>query len=645
MLLAISNLGNSQCWKFVSTGISNCMAIRNDGSLWVWGFNEAGQLGDGTQNSKNFPQKLSESNWIKIAPGGYHTIAIKSDSTLWAWGKNNYGQLGDGSTNEKLYPIQIGTDKDWSQISTGFNHSIALKSNGSLWGWGRNTHFQAGGFGVDSVFLPTQIGVETDWIQIASGYNHNLVLKSDHTLWSWGDNFGGQLGIGIISRSVPLSQEITFSTDWKSISGGQYHSLAIKNDGTLWAWGNNSDGKLGDKTYISKLIPTIISDDTTWNQIAAGIWHSMALKNNGTLWAWGWNNLGQFGDSTFTDSNIPIQIGNNGDWSSISVRDYHSFGLKSNGTIFTWGNNYYGQLGNGTTITNNIPTEIFTIKLDSILGNTVICQGSTVTYFVENNADSITYIWTLPNGWIGNSKTNFITVKVDSNSGNISVIGLNSCSSSIPITQFINVSKNKMFLQNIDLCAGESITIGKNTYSQSGIYSDTLKDSNICDSILITNLNINSEIDVSIGVNAHKITANKNGAMYMWTNCDLNYMPIPNETNQSFIATKDGNYAVIIKEGSCSDTSDCVNIIITDIKNENQILNVEIHPNPSQDFITISNSQLIKKITVTDFKQSNIDINFNEKIIDISHLGNGIYFFTLEFFNGNKQIEKVIIIK
>ncbi|WP_264521726.1 T9SS type A sorting domain-containing protein [Flavobacterium sp. N1994] len=193
--------------------------------------------------------------------------------------------------------------------------------------------------------------------EISSGVFYEIAIKTDGTLWSWGGNFIGALGDGTtISRSIPA--QIGTDTHWSRISAGSGHTLAIKSDGTLWGWGHNHDGLLGDGTYVDKYIPTQIGTNSNWITIVDGYDHILSLTTDGTLWAWGFNASGQLGDGTNVGKNIPIQIDTNTNWDKISGKPEFTSALKTDGSLWVWGYNKWGQLGDGTTINRYLPTAI-----------------------------------------------------------------------------------------------------------------------------------------------------------------------------------------------------------------------------------------------------------------------------------------------
>ena len=296
-------------WVQVDTTYKVVIAVKPDGTLWAWSENGFGQLGDGTTNNSNVPvqESTGATDWVKVAAGRYHTIALKSDGTLWAWGLNNNGQLGDATTNNSSIPVQESTEAtDWVKVAASEFHTAALKSDGTIWSWGGNIFGQLGDATTNNSSIPVQESTgATDWVSVSTGHYYTVALKSDGTIWSWGYNYYGQLGDGTNSESNVPVQESTGATDWVSVRSGIYHVIALKSDGTIWSWGYNNYGQLGDGTTTDSNVPVQESTGSTdWVDFAAGYVESVAVKSDGTIWTWGDNNYGQLGNGTTSGADV-----------------------------------------------------------------------------------------------------------------------------------------------------------------------------------------------------------------------------------------------------------------------------------------------------------------------------------------------------
>jgi len=309
--------------------------------LYSWGRNDSGELGLGDTTDRSSPVQVgSLTNWSDIDGGYSYTVAIKTDGTLWSWGANGSGQLGLGDTTDRSSPLQVGSLTDWSNISSGTKQLLAIKTDGTLWSWGANNHGQLGLGDTTYRSSPVQVGSLTDWSDISCGSYHVSAVKTDGTLWSWGRNDLAQLGLGdTTNRSSPV--QVGTNTDWSGVSCSsndvEYHSLATKTDGTLWAWGYNYHGALGLGVTIIRKTPVQVGSLADWSGVSCGSDHTLATKTDGTLWSWGANGSGQLGLGDTTDRSSPLQVGSLTDWSSISCGASHSLAIKTDGTLWTWG--------------------------------------------------------------------------------------------------------------------------------------------------------------------------------------------------------------------------------------------------------------------------------------------------------------------
>ncbi len=250
-----------------------------------------------------------------MSAGGAHAVAIRADGTLWAWGYNFYGQLGDGTQANRHTPEQVGTGTDWVSVAAGGAHTLAIRADGTLWAWGDNEDAEVGnGQWGNSIFHPTQIGTTADWASISAGCQHSIAIRADGTLWAWGyDRFGqsGDSG-GALFQLNP--KKVDAATNWSAAAAGGDHTMAIRSDGTLWGWGDNQHGQLGDGTGTSaRATPERIGNSKAWTGIEAGYDFSIGVRA-GTLWAWGNNTYGELGDGTTASRLAPEQIGTTRSW-------------------------------------------------------------------------------------------------------------------------------------------------------------------------------------------------------------------------------------------------------------------------------------------------------------------------------------------
>jgi alpha-tubulin suppressor-like RCC1 family protein len=336
----------SEITHTIAAGIFHSLAIRRDGTLWAWGWNANGELGDGTNTTRLKPVQVL-TDVASVAAAGWHSLAIRHDGTLWAWGGNSTGQLGDGTTTTRFNPVQVLTDVAF--VAAAATHSLAIRHDGTLWAWGNNWAGHLGDGTTATRLNPVQ--VLTDVASVAAEDAHSLATRHDGTLWAWGDNRHGQLGDGTTATRL---NPVHVLTDVVSVAAGSGHSLAIRGDRTLWAWGNNWFGQLGDGTNTTRLNPVQVLTDVV--SIAAGCRHSLAIRTDGTLWAWGC--LWERGWIRGWSSIVPVHVLT--DVVSVAAGAAHSLAIRNDGTLWAWGLNEEGQLGDGTTTNRHVHVQVLT---------------------------------------------------------------------------------------------------------------------------------------------------------------------------------------------------------------------------------------------------------------------------------------------
>jgi alpha-tubulin suppressor-like RCC1 family protein len=381
----------------IRAGFENSFALTNTGELLAWGYNSTSMLGDGSDGILFARQVNADTDWQTVRTGRYAAVATKTDGTLWAWGDDrtpigncDLGVAGDDPDDcsvSPYRPVQIsdgdGTtmSTDWADVFAGEQHLGALKSNGDAYLWGIGAEGALGFDAPNPIGLPTLL-TQSPWTSLDAGDQYTLGLASDGSLWAWGSNSQGQLGDGTrdgraAPQQVLRDGETVADTDWTSISAGEDFALAIKSDGTLWAWGDGGRGQLASGIDEDNMHPALVlgpegsPSPTDWDMVSAGAAHAAGIRN-GVLWAWGEGSDGQLGNGCLTtdtcddfdETTTPIPVsGPEGsaaftDWMTIEAGDEFSMALRSDGTVYAFGRNDSGSLGTGSEDDADTPTAV-----------------------------------------------------------------------------------------------------------------------------------------------------------------------------------------------------------------------------------------------------------------------------------------------
>lgn len=390
--------------RMIAGGQFHTLALDSLGGAWSWGYNAAGQLGDGTTTQRKMPVKvigLTGKTIVSVAGGGGpqtgaaggHSLALDSTGHVWAWGGNRNGELGQGTTDSSAHgtPVEVkaglqggtylGDTSSIVAIAGGRYHDLAVSADGKVWAWGDGGSGQLGDGTSGQASTPVKVSQTTmvnAVIDVAAGEEHSLAIDSTGRVWAWGQNADGELGDGTnTSASTPVSVTIPGSRSAVYVAGAATHSVAVMSDGTAWAWGDNSRGELarsgGGTTNSLVAVQMYTSTGAITNVIAAaaGEDHSVLLTGAGAVWAAGHNAYGEVGDGTTRQRNNLVQAKISSGMSNaiaIAAGQDHSIAV-SGGNVYTFGFNQTssmspaggGQLGDGTTTNRSTPVKVLAL--------------------------------------------------------------------------------------------------------------------------------------------------------------------------------------------------------------------------------------------------------------------------------------------
>jgi alpha-tubulin suppressor-like RCC1 family protein len=364
-----------------AAGAGHTLLADAQGRIWAWGLNWRGELADGTGKDSRLPiaarapdGKQPLTGLTAIVSSGAHVLARRADGTLLGWGFNRYGQVGDGRTADKtLLPVAVrgpggeGRLTAVKAIAAGCYHSLAVRTDGTVWAWGHNLEGRLGDGTRADRHTPVQVtgpggkGVLDGVVAVAAGVKHSVALKADGTVWCWGDNLYGELGDGTHEDRLTPTR-VPGLTGVTAVAAGWHHSLALRADGSVWAWGCNHYGQLGDGTTLDRSRPVRVKGPGGKGALSdvvalrVGGLHCFAVRADGTIWGWGWNYRGQIGDGTSVSRSAPVRVLGPAAKAplpavaALAAGGAHTVAVRKDGSVLSWGDALRGQIGDDTTV-------------------------------------------------------------------------------------------------------------------------------------------------------------------------------------------------------------------------------------------------------------------------------------------------------
>jgi len=299
-------------FQFVAKGDQNNLGIDANGQVWTWGYNNYGQIGNGTRFLGGVSSPVSilgNLSLTEVAAGQSTVMALGEDGQVWCWGQNTGGTCGDNTRTHRSSPVSVHGNHSFVRAELG-NAACALKANGEVWAWGYGSNGILGNGNTVNQSTPVSVLGGHSFVDISVSLNHTMCLKADGSCWTWGRGNFGQLGINSMeNQSSPVS--VLGGHSFTTIASGNFFSLALEADGSLWAWGNNQFGMLGineDGIDKSRSTPVSVLGNRSYIAMAVGTYHCVALDASGTLWAWGYNGYGELGLNDRENRSSPVSV-------------------------------------------------------------------------------------------------------------------------------------------------------------------------------------------------------------------------------------------------------------------------------------------------------------------------------------------------
>jgi alpha-tubulin suppressor-like RCC1 family protein len=354
-------------FKYLAAGDKHSFAIKGNGALYYWGDNTNGALGTGSTSTTPVTRPTRNGtgvDWQYVAAGNSFSLAIKANGAMQTWGINGSGQLGLGDTathSSPQTPWVTSTSDGWANdlkpgdMGASYKGSSSVRSNGTVDTWGGNDHGELGSTTCSSTITPGAANPTpavrisgNQWVMTSGGDQHVVALKNDGTIWSWGKNVNGRLGTNSSTDSTCPVQENSHDTKWIAVQARYGNVMGLKSDGTLWSWGENSDGNGGTGVSGVLLQPTAVTGGKRWVAFSVGVRHALAIRSDGTVWAWGDNTSSELGTGGGS-SGVPVQVPGLSGAIAVGAGYSTSTVVLANGQAFGWGDNIDGGAGVGTS--------------------------------------------------------------------------------------------------------------------------------------------------------------------------------------------------------------------------------------------------------------------------------------------------------
>ncbi len=348
--------GTDSDWSAsLGLGDFHSCAVKIDSSMWCWGSNWHGEGGHATVGASATATEVS-SGWAQVDAGRRVTCATRLDRTLWCTGVHADGRTGLGLTSGSTAALtQVGSADTWRLLSYGARHGCGVHDDGTLECWGNAGAGQTGQ-GATTWASPNLVGSATDWIEVSLGDRSSCGIRAGGSLWCWGWNVYGQIGQGDEDDGYTTPTQVAAGSTWTDVATSELSACAVRSDGTMWCWGANWWGMLGDGSYTNRYVPTQAGVDTNWESVTVGRGVACGIKTNGELWCWGANWEGQAGTGTFGNSyGSPVRVGTKIDWAQVSAANNHTCAVDDATDLWCWGSDAWGKLGNGVAGTQHAP--------------------------------------------------------------------------------------------------------------------------------------------------------------------------------------------------------------------------------------------------------------------------------------------------